>query len=112
MRRVIGDFEGWWDRDPQPGEFMIRASTVSKAKPMCLPEPGNPAITIQYFCMVLPSGQRCSIPLRPVPQADMPINGGHSWQWDGNEDKPTLTPSVNVVDHWHGWVKAGRLESC
>jgi Family of unknown function (DUF6527) len=34
---------------------------------------------------------------------------GKSWGWDGNEDKPTLTPSIHCVGHWHGWVRAGIL---
>jgi hypothetical protein len=34
---------------------------------------------------------------------------GKSWVWDGNEDAPTLTPSVHCLGHWHGWVRAGAL---
>lgn len=34
------------------------------------------------------------------------------WGWDGNEDKPTLTPSIQTIGHWHGFLRAGRLESC
>ena len=34
------------------------------------------------------------------------------WTWDGNEDAPTLTPSVHHVGAWHGWIRAGRMESC
>lgn len=33
------------------------------------------------------------------------------WGWDGNEDKPTLSPSLHWENHWHGMLKAGRLES-
>ena len=60
-----------------------------------------------YFC--LPNGIGCHIPIRPL--IDPTINGGHSWEWDGNAHKPTLTPSVNA-GIWHGWVRAGRLVSC
>lgn len=39
--------------------------------------------------------------------------GGHRvWGWDGNKDAPTLTPSIHRVGHWHGYLRAGRLESC
>lgn len=31
------------------------------------------------------------------------------WTWDGNEDKPTLTPSLHAVGVWHGKVTAGQL---
>ena len=34
------------------------------------------------------------------------------WAWDGNEDKPTLTPSILVNGQWHGYLTAGRLVSC
>ena len=34
------------------------------------------------------------------------------WQWDGNEEKPTLTPSILFNGSWHGWLRNGRLCSC
>jgi hypothetical protein len=34
------------------------------------------------------------------------------WCWDGNEDKPTVTPSISDPDTWHGYLTAGRLVSC
>lgn len=34
------------------------------------------------------------------------------WGWDGNEDKPTLTPSILAHDVWHGFLIAGVLHSC
>lgn len=35
-----------------------------------------------------------------------------SWEWNGNLDKPTLTPSVHHVGHWHGWLTDGVWRSC
>lgn len=35
-----------------------------------------------------------------------------SWEWDGNVDAPTLSPSVHHVGHWHGWLRAGIWTSC
>lgn len=90
---------------------MIRDSVVSKARPECIPDEGEETITIRYFTVCLPGIGIISVPLRPVPQAGRPINGGHGWQWDGDQEKPTLTPSINCVDLWHGWVRAGRLVS-
>lgn len=112
MRRVTIDFDAWISGEPQQGEFMIRDSVVSQARPECYADEGEPTVTIKYFTVVLPGGQLCSIPLRPVPQTGRPVNGGHSWEWDGNEDKPTLMPSINSVRYWHGWVRAGRMVSC
>ena len=40
------------------------------------------------------------------------LNGHRSWLWDGNEDKPTLTPSIHYLDNWHGYLTAGQLVSC
>ena len=31
------------------------------------------------------------------------------WSWDGDEDAPTLSPSLHAVGLWHGWVKKGHL---
>ena len=32
------------------------------------------------------------------------------WSWDGNEDVPTLTPSLHWEGVWHGWVQGGYLK--
>lgn len=34
---------------------------------------------------------------------------GKYWGWDGNEDQPTLTPSVHCIGHWHGWLRGGEM---
>jgi hypothetical protein len=37
------------------------------------------------------------------------------WQWDGNEDAPTLTPSVlqsGMPCKWHGFLTAGEWKAC
>jgi hypothetical protein len=38
--------------------------------------------------------------------------GQRIWGWDGNTDKPTLTPSILAPGQWHGWLLVGRLVSC
>lgn len=40
---------------------------------------------------------------------DHPNHCNAQWSWDGNEDKPTLTPSLHAVTTWHGWVRNGQL---
>jgi hypothetical protein len=64
----------------------------------------------RWMWFVLPGKGGCGcIRLRPL----RPSHAGEpSWEWDGNEDKPTLTPSVNCVDIWHGFFTAGRMVSC
>ena len=31
------------------------------------------------------------------------------WHWDGDEERPTLSPSVHTLGHWHGWVRNGQM---
>jgi hypothetical protein len=38
-------------------------------------------------------------------------NGGRpQWDWDGNREAPTFTPSINCSAHcgWHGYIRNGR----
>ena len=57
----------------------------------------------------LPDNNHGVINLRPV----APGQEQHpSWEWDGNLEKPTLTPSVHLPGRWHGWFTAGRMISC
>lgn len=37
---------------------------------------------------------------------------GICWKWDGDENKPTLSPSIGVRGEWHGNVINGRLVEC
>lgn len=36
------------------------------------------------------------------------------WQWNGNRDLPTLTPSIQRTEgcHWHGYLTAGEFKAC
>lgn len=31
------------------------------------------------------------------------------WLWNGSYDSPTLTPSINVIGQWHGYLTDGKL---
>ena len=52
-----------------------------------------------------PPGQHCSIPCRlGKPSDDRARGGPHIWGWNGNEDKPTLLPSISCSKckrHFH-----------
>ena len=52
-------------------------------------------------------GVASMIPVTTVP-------GGHGWKWDGNEEKPTLSPSIQKLTpcRWHGYLRAGIFEKC
>lgn len=41
---------------------------------------------------------------------DMPAtDGGGRWTRTGTPPKITLSPSINLVGHWHGWLRDGVL---
>ena len=33
------------------------------------------------------------------------------WNWDGNEQSPTLTPSIHWPGEWHGYLTNGQFKS-
>lgn len=35
----------------------------------------------------------------------------NAWLWDGNRESPTISPSVDVVGVWHGFIRNGKLET-
>lgn len=35
----------------------------------------------------------------------------HQWAWNGNILKPSLTPSIHRVGHWHGYLTDGKFIS-
>ena len=60
-----------------------------------------------YFC---PCGCELKSVLR-VGNGFKP-NLGPSWCWNGSTTVPELSPSVNWVGHWHGWLQGGEWRSC
>jgi hypothetical protein len=58
-----------------------------------------------------PDGCLACLPLNMPPQVKEAGIRGASWGFDGNLDRPTLTPSVHHVGHWHGYIRAGRMVS-
>lgn len=47
-----------------------------------------------------------------VPVLYGPTQKEREWEWDGNADKPTLSPSIDYGGHWHGYLEKGHLRSC
>ena len=90
---------------------MIQMRRVANARAM--EGPGD------FYWYVHPTGTRVfwvAIPcnnahgwLRSPWTIDHPNETGDQWTWDGNEDKPTLSPSLHAVGFWHGWVKHGVM---
>ena len=47
-----------------------------------------------------------------LPRDGQNQNGGIAqWDWNGNRDAPTFTPSVNCKGCWHGYIRGGRCVS-
>lgn len=77
-----------------------------------LDKPGAFEIWPDGLAYVCPCGCKAVgfLPFKPCPSP--------SWAWDGNRERPTLTPSVHhmigepPVTHWHGWLRAGVWEAC
>lgn len=39
-------------------------------------------------------------------------NGGVAqWDWNGNREAPTFSPSINCRGCWHGYIREGRCVS-
>lgn len=90
------------DRDDfpkNPGEFSWR------------PSEENP--TRMVICCPCGCGDVIGVNVKPERQFE---NGPEvpPWQWDGNRDKPTITPSIQVLSgcKWHGYLTNGEFTTC
>lgn len=96
-----GAEQGEWAR-VQPGDFWwgVEEATAD-----------GKDYTYRIMWAKYPDGSFACLPINvPAPVMQAGIRGA-SWGFDGNLEKPTLTPSVHHVGHWHGWVRAGRMVS-
>lgn len=87
------DFQNEYDVGKVPGSFRITE---------------DDGVTWLWYCC--PCGCR-GVGVLTVGNGFKP-DDGPSWQWNGSLDKPTLTPSVHHVGHWHGWLTDGVWKSC
>jgi len=65
-------------------------------------------ITFWYCC---PCGCKSIGPLTVGRGVKPNVEGVPTWNWNGSLEKPTLSPSVHHVGHWHGWLRNGVWES-
>ena len=59
------------------------------------------------YCCPCGCGRTGALAFRPTDE-----EGRASWEWDGNWEQPTLSPSILHKDHWHGFLTAGVWVSC
>jgi hypothetical protein len=79
-----GDFQDQYDQATVPGSFNFDGKFIWYGCPCGCKQVG-----------VL----RAAIGSKPA--------DGPSWIFNGDYDQPTLSPSVNHVGHWHGWLRDG-----
>lgn len=109
MSEVKANRVAGWDELKSPGDFCF------------MEQHGNPFGRIVFYCPCGTCGKHysCSIPI--VKGSKQPS----AWEWDGNEDSPTITPSIfrhlDIAAHgdtpahkceWHGFLTAGIFRSC
>jgi hypothetical protein len=62
-----------------------------------------------FLWLRYPDGSECGdlvhLPISRDPQAT------RGWFWNGDREAPTLEPSINVIGKWHGFLRAGKLET-
>lgn len=103
------------DRDEWPDDEPIGSFDIDLSPNGIGGYPGATA----HLLFVCPQGKRCGVLLgpqfvdRPTPDALC------IWGWDGNLERPTLTPSINCLAEkdgkptsgcgWHGFITAGVI---
>lgn len=98
-----------WPDDVPIGTYDIYRNTVA----------GYPGANA-HILFVCPNGRRCGVLMgptyvpRPTPDALV------IWGWNGNDWRPTLTPSINCINvypdgrpaggcGWHGFIENGVM---
>ena len=90
-----------YDAAKNPGDFFITKRCEHEPKRRLL------------FLCPCGCGDLCGISIRDDGQQ---VDG--AWGWNGDEDKPTTTPSILIhgkkigESHWHGYLTEGEFRSC
>jgi hypothetical protein len=67
--------------------------------------------TPQGMAIMLPTGGSAGeVDWIPVQLGATPKH--RCWGWNGCLARPTLTPSLHLEGHWHGYLTNGELKSC
>lgn len=77
---------------------------------------------LRYLVVNLNGTTVVALPVAGTPGHSAPDENPHAghamkWGWNGDENSPTLTPSVRVrdsspVELWHGFIVDGELRPC
>jgi len=84
-------------RTPDPGDFQFYKESAT-----------SDAIGGMMFSCPCGCGAVIGVNLSPN------TGNGPPWNWDGNKEAPTITPSVRHLDgcKWQGWIKNGEFHTC
>lgn len=81
----------------QPGDLFVQTHESDGVK--------NTYPLLWFICPCGKCRGRCFILLGKSQGAPSP-------SWDFDADTLTLHPSLNIVDHWHGWLRNGVWKIC
>lgn len=97
-----------WPADVPAGTFDIEPSRIE----------GYPGATA-HILFVCPNGHRCGVLLGPDFVDRTSPERACVWKWDGNLERPTISPSINCIAEkdgkptggcgWHGFITKGRF---
>lgn len=109
MQMVRNASEVWSNSEP-PGTFDIEDHPHGVE--------GQPGVTA-HILFVCPNGKRCSVFVGPAPVERPRPDACYTWGWNGDKDRPTLTPSINCIAEkdgkptggcgWHGFIANGEM---
>jgi len=38
------------------------------------------------------------------------VDGSRGWTWNKDRERPTVSPSINVIGHCHSFVRDGQIQ--
>lgn len=98
-----------WPDDVPVGTFDIEDGTVA----------GYPGATA-HLMFVCPNNKRCAVLIGPQFVGRSEQGRLCIWGWNGNKERPTLTPSINCIAEkdgkptggcgWHGFITNGVIK--
>ena len=96
-----------FDECKNAGDFYFSDECAATADIL---KPASPYRRLAFLC---PCGCGALAGVRVRPDG---VNDGHAWGWNLSEEKPTTTPSINIMcgegSHWHGYLTDGVFKPC
>lgn len=108
MIAMVRDERHEWPQDSPSGLFDIGNGVE-----------GYPGST-GHILFICPNGKRCCVLLGPTFVPRPAEDKFNVWGWDGNRERPTITPSINCIAEkdgkptggcgWHGFITNGVMQ--